>query len=1147
MVSSLHFAEFRLDLERMSLIGPAGRVDLRPKSFEVLRYLAEHAERIVAKDELLKAIWPDVIVTEDSLTQCISEIRRAIGGEAQALIKTVPKRGYMLDVPVGPPAQPATPPPPAENDKPEAASEPPSSPLDFGSRTQATAIYVEFGRTLTQAAETDSETAVGLYETLLAQVTKAVERYGGTVTSASEDGVAGVFGVPVMLEDHAVRACFAASDIQSTMEPSLPIAPNDLGIGIASGELVTKPSASLRDGGLLRVLGPPVLRATRFARAAHGSILMGPVASRLARGHVQVTDAGPTIAEACGEPVVELVRVVSAQTRFQVRAAHGLTPFVGRTREMEHLEKAADDAHRGRGRVVAVIGDPGIGKSRLVHEFLRSEQTGSWLALTTGAVAHRAPASFQSIADLLKSYFHIVAGDDAGLRRARVVAKLKGNDDNMADLSAYLSLIDEHVEDPGWLALEPTWRRERIFSALKRLLLGEALNQPVLLVFEDLHWIDADTQAFLDTLVDGIALTRVLVVVTYRPNYEHKWGGKSFYTQLRLEDLAPEHSGKLLSHLVGNDPSLTDLRQFLQKQGNPLFLEESVRSFADDATLAGQRGSYRLTRRLDDLRVPAAIHAIIAARIDRLEAREKHLLQAAAAIGKDFGIGILRRIASLPDRDCDLAFAGLQNAELVLQADFSADPRFTFKHALIHEVAYGSLLAEQRRHFHTEIVAAIEDLPPDRRIGYVEQLAHHASCGNLTEKAARYYREAGMKAFARSSNREAVGHYEQALGWLAQLPETRETQEQAIDLRLDLRSALYPLAEYGKIRGYLLEAEKLAQKLGDQSRLGWISAYMASLYLTTGGDASTARALGERSEAIAGTLGETRLQVAAQYYIAWASYIAADFARTESVCRAIMGALKGERRQERFGVVVPAVQSRVYLARALAERGCFKEANAQGQDAIDLAEQFDHPFSRCWACLGLAYVKNVQGEWLEAGHLLERASAECWRWKIGVQAPLVMALLGHVTAQSGRVQEGIGLLEQAVSEYRGAGTEHFLSIGIVQLGQAYLLAGQTDKAHESADRAILLAGRRGERGFEAWALHLHGEIAARRHGAGANVAIAHFRKAMAQASELGMKPLIAHCNLALGTQLNAAGQASVAKEHQSVADTLYRKMGMAGS
>ena len=749
-------------------------------------YLVEHAEQIVSKDELIEAIWPNVIVTEDSLIQCISEVRRAIGVDAQALIKTVPKRGYMLDVPVTPPVRAPAPPlsmlkEPAisRHDKRGAAAELVVSPLEVGGRKQATAVYLEIGRTLAQVAEHDSEEALKIYEALLAALTRVIEHYGGTVTSVTEDSVVGVFGVPLTFEDHAVRACYAATEIQSTVGHSLSGIPHAarhelcIGIGIATGEIIARPFAGIREHAALRVMGPAMRQATRLGRAANGSILINPEASRLVGGYVQVTLPRAAIVEACGEPVLELVRMVPAQTRFQVRAARGLTPFVGRTKEMEHIEKAAANAHHGHGQVVAVIGDPGVGKSRLLYEFMRGAQTRSWLAFTTGAIAHRAPTSYQPLADLLKAYFEIAASDDAVMRHAKVVRKLDGIDGTItADLPAHLTLIDEHVDDPVWQALEPAGRREHIFDALKRLLLREARNQPIILAFEDLHWIDSETQAFLDVLVNSIALARVLIVVTYRPSYEHRWGGKSFYTQVRLEELDPDRSSELLGHLIGNDPSLADLTQFLQKQGNPLFLEELVRSLADDYTLEGRRGRYRLSRRLSDLRVPAAIQAIIAARIDRLTPSEKHLLQAAAAIGKDFAIGVLRTIASLPGSEFGLALAGLQNAELVLQTGFSADPSFTFKHALTHEVAYGSLLADQRHHFHTAIVTAIEKLSPDRRMERVEQLAHHASCGNLAEKAAQYHREAGTKAFARSSNREAVAHYEQALSWLAQLPET---------------------------------------------------------------------------------------------------------------------------------------------------------------------------------------------------------------------------------------------------------------------------------------------------------------------------------------------------------------------------------------
>ncbi len=323
-----------------------------------------------------------------------------------------------------------------------------------------------------------------------------------------------------------------------------------------------------------------------------------------------------------------------------------------------------------------------------------------------------------------------------------------------------------------------------------------------------------------------------------------------------------------------------------------------------------------------------------------------------------------------------------------------------------------------------------------------------------------------------------------------------------------------------------------------------MSAYTSSLYLTVGGHAAEAHVLAKRAEVIARALNEVPLDVAAQYYLAWASYIAGDYRETERICRGLMNSLQGDRSRERFGVVLPAVQSRAYLARALAERGDFGEGDVHGQEAIRLAEEFDSPFNLSWACLGLAHVKSVQGELRDATRLLERAVAQCRHWKIGAQAPIVIARLGYAYAWSGSVQKGVLLLEQALTEYESTGMEHFLSISVVQLGEAYLLAECTDNARACADRALMLAGRRGEHGFQAWALHLLGDIAAHPYCFDAETGEAHYRKALALAGPRGMRPLVAHCYLGIGNLYRRSGKLEQAREHVATATTMYREMDM---
>ena len=360
--------------------------------------------------------------------------------------------------------------------------------------------------------------------------------------------------------------------------------------------------------------------------------------------------------------------------------------------------------------------------------------------------------------------------------------------------------------------------------------------QPLLLVFEDLHWIDSETQALLDSLVESLPTARLLLLVNYRPEYQHGWGSKTYYTQLRLDPLPPASAEELLQALLGDDPSLAPLKPLLiaRTEGNPFFLEESVRTLVETGVLVGERGAYRLAQPLPTMQVPATVQAVLAARIDRLPAEEKRLLQTAAVIGTEVPLPLLQAIAELPEEALHRGLAHLQAAEFLYETRLFPEREYTFKHALTHEVAYGSLLQERRRALHARIVEALEALAGDRLAEQVERLAHHALRGEVWDKALAYCRQAGEKAMARSAYREAVGSFEQALSALAHLPEQRDTREQAIDLRLALRSALLPSGDFGRILACLREAEALAVALDDPRRLGQVSVFLSSHFRIMG-------------------------------------------------------------------------------------------------------------------------------------------------------------------------------------------------------------------------------------------------------------------------------------------------------------------------
>ena len=1025
-----------------------------------------------------------------------------------------------------------------------------------GERKQVTVLFADLKGSMELLADRDPEEARKLLDPVLERMMEAVHRYEGTVNQVMGDGIMALFGAPVACEDHAIRACYAALRMQETVKrfadnvrraEGIPL---QIRVGLNSGEVVVRSIGSdLRMD--YTAVGQTTHVAARMEQMAlPGSILLSAETLALAEGYVEVRALGPLPVKGLEAPleVYELTRAATVRSRFQAAAARGLTRFVGRESELDQLRQALERARAGHGQVVAVVGEPGVGKSRLYWEFTHSHRAQGWLALESGSVSYGKATNYLPIIELLRAYFSIESTDDTRKIREKVTGKLLSLDRQLDPcVTPILWLLDVPVEDESWERLDPPQRRQRILDGVKRLLLRESRVQPLMVLFEDLHWIDPETQALLDSLVESLPTARLLLLVNYRPEYRHGWGSKTYYRQLQVDPLPLESAEALLDALLGSDPTLAPLKRLVieRTEGNPFFIEETVRSLVETGVLAGERAAYRLTRVVQGLQVPATAQAMLAARIDRLSPEDKRLLQAAAVIGTDVPFELLQAVADEPEDRLRRGLAQLQATEFLYETRLFPDLEYTFRHALTHEVAYGSLLGDRRRALHARIVEAIERLYPDRLPEHIERLAHHAFRGEEWGKAVAYLRQAGAKDFARSAHREALAYFEQALTALTHLPETRETREQAIDVRFDLRNSLFPLAEFGSIERYLREAETLARSLDDQRRLGWVSAYMSSYYQNTDGHATDVRTCAQRVEAIGEALGDVALQVVAQYYLLLACHVSGDYGGTEHHCRKLMELLQGDRTRERFGLAVfPDVMSRAYLARALAERGVFDEGDVHGHGAVRVAETLDHPFSIVWACLGLAYLDGVKGELSQAARLLERAVALGRDWNITYLTPIAMASLGHVYAWSGRTGEGVSWLKQALTAFESAGSGLFRSISVVQLGEAYLLADQIEGAQACAERALMLTRQRGQRGDEAWALRLLGEIASHHARPDVATAEAHYRAAMALASELGMRPLVAHCHLGLGKLYHHVAKREQAQEHLTTATTMYREMDM---
>jgi len=572
-----------------------------------------------------------------------------------------------------------------------------------GERKQVTVLFADLKGSMELLAERDPEEARQLLDPVLERLMAAVHRFEGTVNQVLGDGIMALFGAPIAHEDHALRACYAALAMQEAIQRYSAQVRRAHGIevqirvGLNSGEVVVRSIGNDLHMDYSAIGQTTHLAARMEQLATPGSIRMTAATLRLVEGLVRVTALGPIPVRGLVEPVevFELVGASGIRRRLQAAVARGLTRFVGRETEIGTLRHTLARAGAGHGQVVAVVGEAGVGKSRLAYEFVHAHHTQGWLVLESASVSYGKATPYFPVIDLLKRYAHVEDGDEPRAIRAKVTGQVLTLDETLQEtLPALLALLDVLPENSPFQQLEPPQRRQRTLEALKRVLLRESQVQPLLLVFEDLHWIDSETQALLETLLESLPTARLLLLVNYRPEYQHGWGSKTYYTQLRLDPLPPASAVEVLQALWGDDPSLVPLTQLLiaRTEGNPFFLEESVRTLVETGVLAGEPGAYRLAQPLQSIQVPATVQAVLAARIDRLPPEEKWLLQIAAAIGTDVPFLLLQAIAEMPETTLHSSLAHIQVAEFLYETSLFPERVYTFKHALTHEVAYGSLL-----------------------------------------------------------------------------------------------------------------------------------------------------------------------------------------------------------------------------------------------------------------------------------------------------------------------------------------------------------------------------------------------------------------------------------------------------------------------
>ena len=863
-----------------------------------------------------------------------------------------------------------------------------------GERKTVTALFADIKGSTELEQDLDPEEARAIVDPALKLMIDAVQRYDGYVVQSTGDGIFALFGAPVAHEDHPQRALYAALRMQEELRRYAATlrergrAPLEIRVGVNTGEVVVRSIATGGGHTEYTPIGHTSNLASRMQTVAPtGSIATTEDTRRLCEGYFTFRSLGPARVKGVNEAVTvhEVTGLGPLRTRLQASARRGFSKFVGRATELDQINRALELAKSGRGQLVAAVGEAGVGKSRLFFEFRAAGQPGC-LVLETMSVSHGKASSYLPLIDLLKNYFAITPDDDARRRREKVGGKILILDRALEDTLPYLFTLLEVAESDVQIArMDPEIRRRRTLDAIKRLLLRESLHQPVVAIFEDLHWVDEGSRALLNLLAESLGTARVLMLVNYRPEFTHNWGNKTYYTQLRLDPLGAESADEMLSALLRSPASLArsasdslarsvagegqgegaasegesaarerdgaDLsalkRVIVERtEGNPFFMEEIVQELFEQGTLV-RTGAVKLTKSLATIQIPSTVQAVLASRIDRLPHEQKDLLQSLAIIGKEFPLGLVRAVSGKSDDELDNLLAGLQTAEFIYEQPALSGVSYVFKHALSQQVAGGSTLMERRKVLHEHVARVLEAQFPETVETQPELIAHHYTEAGLGAHAIPHWQRAGERALQRSANLEAIDHLKRGLELLGSPADEAERsrpvdEAQDCSLLLLLGQAQWHAGKFLEAHDTLLRAADVAKSLGSSESLARAALELAHATYLGGFPAFSAVHLLEEAlqrlgagdnrltaqilSDLARALGTTGHQQQAMVYAEQAVSMARRFDDPGLVAHSLYGMLHALAGPERAAQRLPVATEMLDLAKAANDTVMLAEA-----------------------------------------------------------------------------------------------------------------------------------------------------------------------------------------------------------------------------
>ncbi len=948
-----------------------------------------------------------------------------------------------------------------------------------GERKQVTVLFADVKGSMDLQEGLDPEEWHGIMDRFFQILTEGVHRFEGTVNQYTGDGIMALFGAPIAHEDHAQRACYAALHLRGELRQYADELRIERGLnfgvsmGLNSGEVVVgKIGDDLRMD--YTAQGHTVGLAQRLEQlASTDSAFLTEHTARLAEGYFQLRDLGESKIRGGSEPlhIFELEGVGTARTRFDVSRSRGLTKFVGREDEMATLEAALEHVLEGHGQVVGVVAEAGAGKSRLCFEFLERCRAKSLLIYEARGVAHGSALPFHPIRELFRSYYGITEQDPPEAARQKIAGQLLLMDEAFREaLPVIFDFLG--VSDPGHPGpmLDPDARQRELRRVMRGV--SQAFRGSRVTLLEDLHWFDEASRDFLEQLVELSAGTSSLMLVNFRPEFHASWMQKSHYQQLPLVPLGPEAIHALLQDLLGSDRSVAALPEVLTERtaGNPFFVEETIQSLIESGHLEGAGGHYRLTTSVDRLPLPQTVQAVLAARIDRLAEREKHVLQTASVIGKEFAEPLLAAVLELPDADRVAVLDSLKGGEFLYETALYPATEYAFKHPLTQEVAYDSQLTESRGRVHATVAKAIEAAHPEELDDQATLLAHHwEQAGNAPESARWHARAAQWSGVA--SALQALRHWQQVRELLAEEAETPEASALGMQACLHILSSASQMGQIGvapeEATAIFEEGKRRAERSGDRQSLANVYTFYGGVRQARFSDNEAHLELARESVRLADETDhlETRLDAFVGLMAVLMRYrgpLADALACADRALALVPGDRLGSAGLWGWDPVLFIAGDRAWT---LSLRGQLDEA----QRELERLDRLVHPSSELPLVMMMAQHRFMNAELRGDAHVaLEQARRmlEHSEWFEGTMwASQGYVMLGRAHLLAGRLKEALREFAQWEAANTNLGVERssFVLESLPYVAEAHRRAGALRRAHSVA-RECVEAARAGKMG-----------------------------------------------------------------------------------